>query len=69
MALVMYIGVRFFASWVEMGNFTKVVLEIICGIIIFGIEALIFYYIRRDKTVISEFIQVAASMLYKVKKH
>ena len=26
MALVMYIGVRIFASWIEMGNFTKVVL-------------------------------------------
>lgn len=69
MALVMYIGVRFFASFFEIGNFTKVVLEIICGVIIFGIEALVFYCIRKDKTVISEFIQVTASMLSKGKRH
>ena len=61
MGLIMYMSVRLLASYMEIGNFVKVIIEIVCGVLVFGIEALLFYLIRKDNTVLSEFMQIVSA--------
>ena len=61
MGVVMFAAVRFTAGIVSAGNLVLVIIEVIVGVAVFGVQCVIYWKIFKEKTVIDVFFKAVGN--------